>query len=101
AGEAKRVAVAVGTHSNPGTGSSDPPRRSVLPPTNDREQLALDAVEKALRLHPEVTADLRARRGIGADAMDDLRQFYEIKMATGDMPDDVTLTPQEVEAARG
>lgn len=45
--------------------------------------------------------DLRAMRGVGVDAIDELRQCYEIKMCSGaSMPTDVTLTASEIEAAR-
>jgi hypothetical protein len=75
------------------------PRRTVLPPNNEREQLALDVVTAALRLNAAEIVDLRQRRGIGADAMDELRQFYEIKMSSSGMPDDVSLTREEAVAA--
>lgn len=39
--------------------------------------------------------------GLGVDAIDALRQCYEIKMCSGaTMPSDVTLTASEIEAAR-
>jgi hypothetical protein len=75
-------------------------RRSVLPPMTEREQLAFDAVQTALALDPPEIQDLRARRGIGADALDDLRQLYEIKMFTGALGNDVTLLKSEVAAAQ-
>ncbi len=84
-----------------GAKQPDQPTRTVLPPTSDREQLALDAVKRALRLDPEHIRDVRQRRGIGVDAIDELRQCYEIKMSSGAaFPTDVTLTPSEVEAAQ-
>ena len=76
------------------------PRRSVLPHVDEREQLAFDAVQAALSLNRPEILDLRARRGVGADAMDDLRQLYEIKMASGEMANEITLTKTEVEAAQ-
>lgn len=76
-------------------------RRTVPPPMSEREQLAFEAVRRALRLDPPQIVDLRARRGLGADAMDDLRQLFEIKMESSDeFPNDVTLTRSEVEAAQ-
>ncbi len=37
---------------------------------------------------------------MGADAVDELRQFYEIKMSSSsEFPDEVTLTQREVQAA--
>jgi hypothetical protein len=52
------------------------------------------------RLNDPQIADLRARRGVGADAMDDLRQLFEIKMASGLMPNEVTLTQAQALAAQ-
>ena len=81
--------------------SGAPQVRTVLPPSSDRERTALDAVRRALRLDVKQLNDLRAARGVGVDAIDELRQCYEIKMSSGTgMPSDVTLTASEVEAAR-
>ena len=75
--------------------------QSVLPPLDAREQLALDAVMNALRLNPEQVADLRKRRGIGADMVDELRQSFEMKMSSSsDFPAEATLTRSEVERAQ-
>jgi hypothetical protein len=75
--------------------------RTVLPPTSDRERMALDAVRRALQLDVPRFNDLRAVRGLGVDAIDELRQCYEIKMSSGTaLPTDVTLTASEVAAAR-
>ncbi len=74
---------------------------TVLPPLNAREQLAYDAVRAALAFGAGEVADLRHRRGVGADAIDELRQSFEIKMSSGkDIPSEITLTPNEVERAR-
>jgi hypothetical protein len=84
-------------------GPSGPPHqsRSVLPPTSDREILALEAVKRALRLDASQIRDLRDRRNFGVDAIDELRQCYEFKMSSGAaVPTDVTLTASEVEAAQ-
>lgn len=86
-----------GNQEQPGS----PPVRTVLPPSSDREKMALDAVRRALRLDSQQLNDLRAARGVGVDAIDELRQCYEIKMSSSAvMPTDVTLTASEVEAAR-
>jgi hypothetical protein len=74
--------------------------RTVPSSVSEREQTAFDAVERALRLDEGQLADLRARRGIGVDAVDQLRRFYEIKMSSGAMPDQVTLTRSELAAAQ-
>ena len=75
--------------------------RTVLPPSDDREYLALQAVRRALRLNPDEIRDVRKKRGIGVDAIDELRHCYEIKMCSSpEFPSEVTLTASEVDAAR-
>lgn len=91
---------AMGDGAPAGVPTSPPRRRTVLPPMTEREQRAFDAVQAALALNPPEIDDLRARRGIGADAMDDLRQLYEIKMASGELSNEITLTRAEAEAAQ-
>ncbi|MDQ6775620.1 MAG: hypothetical protein M3071_05225 [Actinomycetota bacterium] len=89
------------------TGGAPPPKPNsgrpptVLPPMSEREQLAYDAVIAALALSEGEVADLRDRRGVGADALDELRQCFEIKMSSGsEIPNEITLTPNEVDRAR-
>jgi len=86
----------------PRNGSNGSSRsRTVLPPTSDRERMALDVVRRALRLDAQQLNDLRDVRGVGVDAIDELRQCYEIKMSSDSaIPNDITLTASEVEAAR-
>lgn len=96
------VSPPTGGHKFAGGNALRTSTRSVLPPVDEREQLAFEAVRHALRANSGEFDDLRARRGIGADAIDDLRQFYEIKMASGaEVPDTVTLLRSEVERAQG
>jgi hypothetical protein len=72
-----------------------------LPSSGVREDLALDAVRRALRRNPEQICDMRSRRGLGVDAVDELRQCYEIKMSSSaGWPQEVTLTESEVHAAQ-
>ena len=87
--------------SNDGTNPSCSSTPTVLPPVSDREKLALEAVKRALQLDSKQIQDVRKKRGIGVDAIDELRQCYEIKMSSSaTFPTDVTLTPSEVDAAR-
>lgn len=99
AGGGARASVDGGTMRGAIT-TGPPKRRTVLPPATEREQLAFDAVQRALALNPPEIEDLRARRGIGADAMDDLRQLYEIKMSAGEPGNEVTLLKSQAEAAQ-
>lgn len=81
--------------------SGSSPARTVLPPVSERERVALDAVRRALRLDAKQLNDLRNARGVGVDAVDELRQCYEIKMSSDStVPNEITLTASEVEAAR-
>lgn len=84
------------------TPSGSPAQRlSVLPPMSEREKLAYDAFLRALRLDPREIRDLRAKRGIGADAIDDQGLVYEIKMESSpEFPNEVTLTRAEADAAQ-
>jgi len=84
--------------------SNHPASRSVstvLPPASERERLALSAIQQALRADKKELVDLRARHGVGADIVDDLRQFYEIKMASSsEVPNEITMTASEVARAQ-
>lgn len=43
--------------------------------------------------------DLRAQRGVGADAIDELRQFFELKVYAGAEPDQIRLEDSEIRRA--
>lgn len=43
--------------------------------------------------------DYRHLRGIGADALDKLKRYFEIKSYYGSMPNEITLTANEAERA--
>ncbi|VXB53847.1 sacsin N-terminal ATP-binding-like domain-containing protein [Brevundimonas sp. G8] len=88
------------TRPNLGTASRPPGKRSVLPPANDREAMALDAIRRALQLDPEQFRDVRERRGLGVDAIDEMRHLYELKMTSGPkFLDEVNLEASQVKAA--
>lgn len=55
---------------------------------------------QALRLDHDQLNDLRNTRGVGVDAIDELRQCFEMKMSSSGIPNEITLTAREVEAAR-
>lgn len=89
---------------NPGSESSADKNpatpRTVLPPSMDRESMALDAVRRALQLDVPRLNDLRDVKGVGVHGIDELRQCYEIKMSSGtSLPTNGTLTASEVKAA--
>ncbi|MCX4821095.1 hypothetical protein OG883_14465 [Streptomyces sp. NBC_01142] len=80
-----------------------PAPRLVPPAPNiDRqEKVALDLLRKVLgtEQEPEWLRDLRHQHGVGADAVDALNRFYELKTTYGPEQDTVTLTAKECERA--
>ncbi|KOV65610.1 hypothetical protein ADL01_26985 [Streptomyces sp. NRRL WC-3618] len=64
-----------------------------------QEKVALDVVRKALAGDDSWLRDLRAQHGLGADAVDALARFYELKAYGGAEPDMVQLTPAEFQRA--
>ena len=56
-------------------------------------------LRKLLSSDHDDIADLRAQRGVGADAIDEMKRFYELKISAGAEPDQVTLTSAEVKRA--
>lgn len=62
----------------------------------DKESLGLDLLRRVLSLEDEGILDLRAQHGVGADAVQDLRRFFELKVHGGAAPDTVRLTDSEV-----
>ncbi|MGW7638249.1 hypothetical protein [Streptomyces decoyicus] len=65
----------------------------------EQEKVALDLVRSALALDETELRDLRAQHGLGADAVDELARFYELKTYGGAEPDTVQLTPGEFRRA--
>jgi hypothetical protein len=65
----------------------------------EQEKVALDVVRQALATDDDWLRDLRAQRGLGADAVDALSRFYELKAYKDAEPDTVLLTPAEFQRA--
>ncbi|MET9922420.1 hypothetical protein ABZZ04_35950 [Streptomyces sp. NPDC006435] len=65
----------------------------------EQEAAALALVRAALARDSEELRDLRAQRGVGADSVDELNRFYEVKSFLGAEEDSVSLTPHEYERA--
>jgi polyisoprenoid-binding protein YceI len=61
--------------------------------------VGLDLVRIVLASDSEGVADLRDQHGVGADAIDELDQFYELKVYAGAEPDRVSLTDSELQRA--
>ena len=86
---------------NPNRGSTHPRNRMSLRGYSDkeREDVGMDLVLKLLSSDRQEIVDIRSQRNVGADAVDDLRGFYELKVFAGAEPDNVTLTSSEVKRA--
>jgi hypothetical protein len=94
-----------GLRNEPGGGATigDGQRASQAAPLayseDDKEDLALQLLQLAINGHIAELRDYRHLRGIGADALDKLRRYFEIKATYGAPPDEVTLTANEAERA--
>ena len=65
----------------------------------DKETVGLELARKVLGSDAEAMIDLRAQRGVGADAIDELRQFFELKVYAGAEPDQIRLEDSEIRRA--
>jgi len=65
----------------------------------DKDDLALHVLQLAINGEASDLQDYRHLRGIGADALDKLKRYFEIKAHYGPMPDEITLTANEAERA--
>ena len=73
-----------------------PPKTRTTPPNytgEERERVGLQLLEWVLG---RKLIDVRARRGVGADAIDEEGRYYELKVYAGSEPDSVSLTASEV-----
>ena len=73
-----------------------PPRSRTPPPdytAEERERVGLELLQKVLGSE---VVDVRAKRRVGADALDQHKRPFELKVSTGSEPDVVTLTASEV-----
>lgn len=64
-----------------------------------KERLGLDLARQVLGSDAQEMIDLRAQRGLGADAMDELKQFYELKVSAGQEPDEIKLEDSQIRLA--
>ena len=64
------------------------------------ETLATDVLRRVLRTASRKSDDFRAIRRLGADVVDDLGRYFEIKGSFGPGYDSITLTPHEAKRAQ-
>ena len=98
-----------GSRRRPSGGLVEPHERSRIPRNKvplrsysdlDRENVGLELARMVLSSDREDIVDLRTQRGVGADAMDELERFYELKVSAGAEPNYVVLTNAELQRAR-
>jgi hypothetical protein len=63
----------------------------------DRERLAIAILRRILETDKRTMRDLRKVANLGADVVDNMDKFFEIKASAGEMPDVVTLQYSELE----
>ena len=66
----------------------------------ERETVGFELARKVLSSDHKEIVDLRAQRGVGADAMDELERLYELKVSAGGEPNEITLTSAEWQRAK-
>ena len=67
----------------------------------DKETVGLELLRRVLGSDTQDINDLRAQRNVGADAIDDLKRYYELKVFAEAELDHVILTDAEVQRAQG
>ena len=97
-------------HKRGSRGSLIDPAKTSIPTRNriairgysekDKEDVGMKLVRKLLSSDHNEIVDLRSQRNVGADAVDDMEQFYELKVIAGAEPDEITLTNSEVQRAK-
>jgi hypothetical protein len=65
----------------------------------DKESVGMAVALKVLSGDEQEIVDLRAQHGVGADAVDSLNRFFELKVHLGDEPDVVRLEESEIRRA--
>ena len=78
------------------------PRRSTGAPSFallDKETVGLALARIVLAGDDDEIADLRAQHGVGADAVDSLDHFFELKVHLGDEPDVIRLEESQIRRA--
>lgn len=66
----------------------------------ERERVGLDLVRRILGGDEQAVIDIRHQHNVGADAIDELRNFFELKVHGGHIPPGISLTRDEYLRAR-
>lgn len=87
----------VSTPKKPSTGSGCGIRNYT---EEERESVGLELVRQVLGGNEAQIVDIRHQRNVGADAIDDLRNFFELKVYAGPIPETISLTNSEFRRAQ-
>jgi hypothetical protein len=74
---------------------SNPPSYTAL----SKETIGLTLTRKVLASDAKEMMDLRAQHGVGADAVDTMHRFFELKVYAGAEPDRITLEDTQIRRA--
>jgi hypothetical protein len=78
-------------------------QRSVTPPPTfspiDRETVGMEVLRRIWESDTNEIIDIRNQHGVGADAIDNLDRFVELKAYLGDEPDSIKLEKTQIERA--
>jgi hypothetical protein len=81
-----------------------PPGSAASAPRNytqeEQESLGAEICRWVLGLDEDEIADIRSQHHVGADAVDQLDNFYEYKVHAGPIPDVIRLEPSQIERTR-
>lgn len=83
----------------PGGAAPQPKAAPTLYTAGSREAVGLELVRMVLASDADEMRDLRAQHGVGADAIDALERFFELKVYAGDEPDRITLEESQIRRA--
>jgi hypothetical protein len=67
---------------------------------DERQGVGMNLVRRVLGGDEEEIVDIRHQHNVGADAVDQLKNFFELKVYSGPIPDEVSLTRAEFLRAR-
>lgn len=90
------------TNNAPVDTNKPPPKKSTsyrAYTEDDKERLGLEIASRVLKGDERVLVDIRNQRGVGADAIDDLRRFYELKVFAGEELNTIALEPSQIRLA--
>lgn len=85
---------------SPDKPTSDAPARNAEWAAKDSERRGFELLATVIQnLDGSVPRDYRSIRNLGADSVDELKRFFELKVYTGELPDWIRLEPSQVERA--